>query len=116
MQVPRRLVGQDDLRVRYHCTGDSNQLLLPTRKLSRIKIAFTDDVESVENVAHDALALGLLDVPIRQRHLKVLVHRQVVQQMITLKNKSHVAVSYVRALLFALLVYRVVVEVILTGP
>src|SRR4051794_1957395 len=57
MQVARRLVREDDLRVGDDGSRDGDELLLAARELVRIEILLLDDRELVEDVAHHALAL-----------------------------------------------------------
>src|SRR5947207_531467 len=62
VQIARRLVGQNDLRVRDDGPRDGDQLLLAARELIGIEVLLADDRELVEDVADHALAFGLLDV------------------------------------------------------
>src|SRR6185503_21037559 len=62
VQVAGRLVSEDHLRVRDHRARDGDELLLAARQLVRVEILLADDRELVEDVAHHALALRLLDV------------------------------------------------------
>ena len=58
-----------------------------------------DDVEAVERVADDRLALGPRDVAVGERDLEVLVDRQVVQQVVALEHEADVLLLQLEALL-----------------
>ena len=38
IEVTRRLIGKDDIRLTHHGTGDGNPMLMTTRKLMRIML------------------------------------------------------------------------------
>src|SRR5205085_9666719 len=61
MQVPGRLVRENDLRVGDDGACDGHELLLAARELVWIEVLLPDDRELVEDVADHALALRLLD-------------------------------------------------------
>src|SRR6476661_9000186 len=50
MQVPGRLVGEDQLWLRDHSPGDAHELLLSAGELARIEILLPDHLELVEDV------------------------------------------------------------------
>src|SRR5690242_15757387 len=116
MQVSGRLVGQDDARIRNHCARDTDELLLTTGQLRGKQVFLAYHLKAIERVANDRLPVFLADVAIRKRQLEVLEHRLIVEQVITLKNETDVAVAQCRALPRVELVDRHVVEVILAGP
>ena len=87
MKVAGRFVGQDQFRIRDHRAGDADQLLLSAGKLARIQILFPDDVKSIQRVADNRIAPGLVHVPVGERDIQVLVDRQIVEQVIVLKNE-----------------------------
>ena len=69
---------------------DGDELLLSARELAGIQVLLADDVEPIEDVADHAVAIGFLDVAVRQRHVEVLVHRQVIEQVIALEHEADV--------------------------
>src|SRR3954466_2992446 len=73
MQIAGRLVREDELRIRNDGERDADELLLPARKLARIKVLLPDDVEAVERVRDDRHALAFADVAIGKRDVEVLV-------------------------------------------
>ena len=116
VQVAGRLVGENDLRVRDHRARHGDELLLAARELVRIEILLADDRELVEDVADHALALGLLDVAIRERDVEVLVDGEVIEQVIALEHEADVLLVQLGAVLRAELVHRLIEEVVLAGP
>ena len=66
--------------------------------------------------ADHALAILPADVAIRERNLQVLVHRQVVEQVIALKHEADVLLVQFRALLRIQTMDRLIHEVVLAGP
>src|SRR5438067_11659277 len=99
MQIASWLIRQQQSRRGYDGAGYSNELLLATRKLPRIQIFFADDLKTIERVGHEGGAFALTIMPIRKRNIEVLVNRQIVEQMILLKNESDLFVSQTGALL-----------------
>src|SRR5581483_5113052 len=104
------------LRIRDHRARDAHELLLTARELIRIEILLADDLEAVEDVGHHALAIFSADIPIRERNLEVLVHRQVVEQVIALEYEPDVLLVQFRALLRIQPMDRLLHEVVLAGP
>ena len=116
MQIAGRLVRQDQLRLGDDGAGHTDELLLATRQLAGVQVFLPDDLEPVEHVAHDRVALGPLHVAIRQRHLEILVDGQVVQQVIALKDEPDVRFVKLGALLWLHRVHRLVEQEILPSP
>ena len=116
VQVAGRLVGQDDRRLRDERARDGDQLLLSAGELRRVEVLLADDLEAVEHVADQAVALLLLDVAIGERHVEVFVHRQVVQQVIGLEHEADVLLLQVGAVALAQRVNRLAVQEVLAGP
>src|SRR5438067_598262 len=116
MQIAGGLVGQDELRVRDHRAGDADELLLSARELARIKVLLSDDVKLIQRVAHDGIAPSLAYVPIRERDVEVLVNGEVVEEMISLEDKTDLLVAEGRALFRFQIVDAHVVEEIFTAP
>src|SRR5437868_6313263 len=93
MQIPSRLVGQNQLRVGNHRAGNADQLLLATRELARVKVLLSDDVKFIERVADDRIASRLVDVTVRKRDVEILVNGEVVEEMVGLENKADLFVA-----------------------
>src|SRR5450759_3231785 len=89
MQIASRLVGQQQRRFVNDSPGDADQLLLSAGKLVGIQVLLGDDLKMVERLGHHALPLTAWDVLVRQWKIDVLLHRQVVEQVITLKAVSY---------------------------
>src|SRR5207253_11276255 len=70
--------------------GDSNQLLLSAGKLARVQIFFGNDLETIESVRYEALPLVACNVFVREWQVDVLLHGQIVEQVIALKNHTDI--------------------------
>ena len=116
VKIARRFVGQDQLRVRDHRPGDTDQLLLAAGKLTRIQILFADNVETIQRVADNRIAPSLVHVPIGERDVQVLVDRQIVEQVIILENEADFLVPKGRALLRFLGNKSNIIEIKFAGP
>jgi len=68
--------------------GPRRQLLLPTGQLIRIQILLRHDLKAVEDIRDHALPFFPAHVAIRQRHLEVLVDREVVEQVVALEHEA----------------------------
>ena len=110
VKIAGRFVGQDQLRVRDHRPGDADQLLLPAGELARIQILFPDDVKSIQRVADNRIAPGLVHVPVGKRNIQVLVNREIIEQVIVLENETDLFVPEGRAFLWLEGVDRIVVK------
>jgi hypothetical protein len=91
MKIPCGLIGQNDARISSYSSCDAYQLLLSTGQLVRKKIFLPDDLKAVEYVAHNGRTLGPGHISIRERHVNILLHRQVVEQVILLKHEADVS-------------------------
>src|SRR5262249_9656566 len=89
---------------------------LAARELVRIQILFPDNLEPIEDVGDHALAILAADIPIRQRDFQVLVHGQVVEEVVALKHEADVLLVQLRALLRIEAMNGLVHEVVLAGP
>src|SRR4051812_41864899 len=116
MEISCRLVRQNYSRVSNHRSGNADQLLLTTGQLGREQILFSDHLKTIKDVANDRLSIFLTDIAIRQRKFEIFKHRLIVQQVITLKDKTNVAVSQLRAFLPIQLVNGSLIEVVLARP
>src|ERR1700758_4776691 len=116
MKIPCRLVSKNKFGSLDHRAGHSDQLLLSTRELIREQIFFANDVETIQCIANQADALFVRDVPVRQWNLKVFVHGEIVDQVITLKHEPDIGLVQLIALFDAEFVHRLLEEKIFAGP
>src|SRR5580692_11158607 len=96
--------------------SDANKLLLATRKLAREEILLADDVEFVQSVCNQCLALGPWNVLIRKRQVDVLCHAQVVEQVIALEDHARALARQFSALLSVHPMHRLSFEIELAAP
>ena len=101
MQIAGGFVGQQQRRLVDDRPGNADQLLLPAGELIGIQVLLGDDLKMVERFGHHALSLTAWDVLVRQRKIDVFLHRQVVEQVVTLKDHSDIALGQFGAI-FAL--------------
>src|SRR5262245_3111577 len=97
MQIARRLVGQNEFRFGDDGAGHGHKLLLPTGQLAGEQVFLPDDLETVQRVSHDSLALRPFDVTIRKRDVEILRDSQIVEQMKLLEDKTNVLLVQRRA-------------------
>src|SRR5437868_13964000 len=116
VQVPRRLIRQDQLRVSDDRAGYGHKLLLTSRKLTGIEILLADDMEAVERVGHHRLPLRALHVAVGERNIEIFGNRQIIEQMVLLEYESDVFLVQLRALLQVELMDRLLEQVVLTAP
>jgi hypothetical protein len=116
VKVARRLIRQDDFGARDDGARDGDELLLSAGQLVRIQVLLADDCELVEDVAHHAFPLRLLDVAVRERDVEVFVDREVIEQVVALKHEADVLLVQLGAILGRELVHRLVEKVVLPRP
>src|ERR1700722_6338689 len=116
MQVAGGLVRQNQLGARDHRARHGHKLLLATGKLAGVEVALPDDVEAVERVADQASPLRGLDVAVGEWNVQILVHRQIVNQVVALEHEADILLVQLDAILGLHLVNGVVEEVKLAGP
>src|SRR5260370_14745181 len=109
-------MGEDQLRSENHGTSHAHKLLLAARELVWEKVFLAHDVEAMERVANQAHAFFVRHILVGERNLEILEHRQVVDQVIALKDKTHVRFVKFVALFYVQLVDRFAQEVILSAP
>src|SRR5215469_18251862 len=90
VQISGRLIGEDEFGISHYRARYSHKLLLSTGELIRIEIFFAHDLEAIENIGHHAGALLAANVAIGQWYVEVFVNRQIVEQVIALKDKTDV--------------------------
>ena len=116
MQVAGRFVGQNQLGALNHSSRDSHELLLTAGELIWEEILFADDVEAVKNVANEADALFVGDIFVGERYFQVLEDRQVVNQVVALKNEADIGFVKLIALFDVEPMNRLAIEIILARP
>src|SRR5260370_39255772 len=116
MKISSRLIGQDQLRTENHRTRHTDKLLLAARELVGEKIFLAHDVEAIERVADQAHSLFVRHILVGERNLEILEHRQIVDQVIALKDKTHVCLVKFVALFYVQLVNRFAQEVKISTP
>src|SRR5437763_17048195 len=116
MQIAGRLVGEDEFRIGDNGARDGDELLLSTGELIREEVFLADDAETIQHVSDDSLALALLYVFIRERDFKILVHGQVIEQVVTLKDETDVLLVQFVAPLLLEFVDGLLIKVILARP
>src|SRR5438552_16956731 len=99
MEIPSRLIGEDQLRTKDHRAGDSHKLLLAAGELVREKIFLADDVKSVEGVANQANAFLVRHALVGERDLQIVGIDQIVDEVITLNYKDNVRCMLIVSLL-----------------
>src|SRR6266403_298711 len=95
VEIASRLVSQDDSRVCYHSASNAYELLLSARKLAGEEIFLTDDLKSIERVTDNRLPVLLADVAIRKRQLEILENSLIVEEVVTLKDKTDIAIAQI---------------------
>src|SRR6266403_5319389 len=97
MQIASRFVGQQERGLVDDCARNSNQLLLSAGKLAGVEVFLGDDLETIENVRYQALALMACNVFVREWQIDVLLHGEIVEQVITLKNHADILLGQLPA-------------------
>ena len=116
MEVAGRLVGQDQFRLGDDRAGDADELLLAAGELARIEILFPDDGETIERVGDQRGAFRFAVMPIGKRDVEILVNRQVIEQVVVLKNETDLLVAQRGALFRLQAMDGGFIEVIFAGP
>ena len=88
-------------------------LLLAAGELRRKEILLAHDVEAVQRVGDQRLALCARHVLVAQRKVNVFGNRQLVEQVIALEDHAHAALCQFSTLLASHGVHRIAIEVIL---
>src|SRR4030095_274888 len=116
MKVAGRFVGQDQFRTGNDRARNADELLLAAGKLARVKVLLCDDLKFIERVCADRGPLVATDFSIRERDLEIFVNRQIVEQMVLLKNKTDMLVAEGGTFLGFQMMNGGVVEKIFPGP
>ncbi len=103
-------------RTRHHGARDADQLLLPPRQLTGVQILLGDNLKSIEHIRDDALPLRARHVAIAERHLEVLVDRQIVEQVIALKHEPDVLLLQRQPVFLPHRMDRLMVQLVLSAP
>src|SRR5262249_25416533 len=116
MQIPRRLVGEDQFWVLNHRSRHSHKLLLTARELIGEQVLLSHDVEPVQRITNQTHALLVWHVFVRKRNFQVLEHRQIVDQVIALEHEPDVCLVQLVLFLDIQLVSRLPQKVVFAGP
>jgi hypothetical protein len=116
VKVAGGFVRQNQLGALNDRARHTDQLLLTAGKLVREQVFFANDVEAVEDVANQANALFVRHVFVGEGNFQVLVHGQVVDQVVALKNEPDVGFVQLIPLLYVEAMDRFAVEVVLACP
>src|ERR1700746_3426314 len=116
MEVPGGLIGKDQLRVHNHGAGDAHELLLPAGKLIGEQILLAHDVEAIQSIANPADAFLMGDVLVGKRYFEIFKYREIVDQVIALKDKPNVGFVQFIAFFDVEPVNRLRIEVVFAGP
>src|SRR5216684_7220889 len=73
---------------------DPYQLLLPARELAWVQVLLGDNLETIRRIGDKALQLATWDVFVRERQIDVFQHREIVEQVITLKNHADILLRH----------------------
>src|SRR5260370_33877459 len=84
MQIPSRLVGENQLWAEDDRARDAHELLLAAGKLVREEGFLADNVEAIECVAHQADAFLVRDALVGNWHFQIFYDRQIVDQVISM--------------------------------
>ena len=94
VEVTRRLVGQDQLRVGDQSTGASDSLLLAAGKLRGVMLQSVLQPDATERLDGELLRLG--GIRVDKRQLDVFYRRGAREQMKLLEDESDLAVAHPR--------------------
>ena len=94
IQVSRRLIDKNQLRMRQDGTGDGGALLLTARKLRWEMLGTVGYRYSLHHVLGTLTALLARYSHIQKRQLDVLHHIQLIYQVETLEHKTYHTSSY----------------------
>ena len=99
VEVTCGLVGEDELGVGHHGTGDGHTLLLSARELLGEVLRPMADGHALQDVVHALLAFGGTKPQIGQRQLHVLEDVQLVYQVEALEDEAYLALADAGAVL-----------------
>src|SRR5437016_8811697 len=91
MEIPGRLVGQEQARASDNRTGHRDELLETAGEPAGKDFPASHHADAIQHVRHQGLAFRLSDVAIRKWNIEILGHGQIVEQMELLKDKTDVA-------------------------
>src|SRR5215469_2963837 len=116
VQVAGGLVGENQFRIHDHGASDTYELLLPAGKLIGKQILLAHDVEAIQSIANAADALFMRDVLVGKGHFEILKYREIVDQVIALKDKPNVGFVQFIAFFDVEPVNGLTIEVEFAGP
>src|SRR5580698_1478410 len=90
MQIACGLISENQFRIAHNGASHAHQLLLSTGKLAGIKVLLTHDLKAIQNFGNHAGTLPASNVAVGERNVEIFVNRQVVEQVIALKDEPNV--------------------------
>ena len=100
VQVPRRLVGKDDVGVGYQGAGDAHALLLAAAHLRGLVVQVLLQPEVAEHLARGGAALAGADAAVDQGHGHVLQRGHGGEEVELLEDEADVPKAKIHQLLF----------------
>ena len=82
----------------------------------RVEIFFSDDLESIERVSDEGLALGFAHVAIGEREIQIFRDGEIIEQVVLLEDESDILLVELDAAAIVEFVDGMAEEVILTFP
>jgi hypothetical protein len=116
VQIAGGLIGKNEFGILDDGTGDTDQLLLPARKLIGKQIFLGDDVEAIEGVANQAGTLFLRDIFVGEGNFEIFVDGEIVDEVIGLKDETDIVFVQFVALLGVEFVDGLIEEIVFAGP
>src|SRR4051794_35452076 len=102
IQIARRLVGEEQPRLRHERSRDRDTLLLAARQLARLVIQPLAESDSLERALRELLRVLLrAGAIVEQRQLDVVERGRTSEQIESLKDEAELLISYVSELILA---------------
>ncbi|MBV8202867.1 MAG: ATP-binding cassette domain-containing protein, partial [Acidobacteria bacterium] len=111
-----QIVGKKDLYPNQLSGGQQQLVGVARAVINKPKLILADDVEAVEGVGDQRLAVGFLDVLVGQRQVQVLGDGEAVEQVIGLEDEADVLLGDLRPLLGLHHVDGLIEQVVLADP
>ena len=116
MEISGGLIRQNYSGICDDRARDADKLLLTAGKLTGKKVLLAHDLKLIECVADDRLAVLPAYVAIRERQLQIFEDSLIVEQVITLKDETDVAIAQSRALFGVERMHCNVIEIVFARP
>jgi len=100
IEVPGRLICEDQFGIGDHRSRDGDPLLLPSGKLLWEVLGPVSDLHAFEHGIYLGMALGLVQLEVDQRQFDVFKDGELIDQIKTLEDESQVAFAQMGALAF----------------